>query len=158
MRPVRCVPSKLDTPCVEWTGALTPSGYGKRKWQRKMTAQHRLVFFWVHGRWPEVCRHKCDNPPCFNPEHLEDGTHADNARDKHERGRANHYYGEAAPLSKLTNDLVWSICERVMSGETRVSVAASLGVHVATVEGIVQGRSWKHAPRPPSAPDESEVP
>lgn len=35
-----------------------------------------------------VVRHRCDNPPCFNPLHLLLGTQKENQEDKSERGRA----------------------------------------------------------------------
>ncbi len=52
-----------------------------------MVFAHRLSFYLHHGYWPNVCRHRCDNPGCYNPYHLEDGTHADNVADRVARGR-----------------------------------------------------------------------
>lgn len=48
-----------------------------------------LVRFWskTDTQDPGRCRHACDTPACCNPDHLADGTQADNMRDAAERGR-----------------------------------------------------------------------
>lgn len=92
--------SKIDVrgpdDCWEWRGARSAEDYGRFRMpvdapghEGKVRGAHRVAF-WLHtGWWPEdaVVRHGCDNPPCVNPAHLTTGTHADNARDKLERGR-----------------------------------------------------------------------
>lgn len=78
------------TNCWEWSGHLGQDGYGKLTRNRQTVRAHRLAYeTWV-GPIPEghVVRHKCDNPPCINPDHLETGTPADNTRDMYDRGRA----------------------------------------------------------------------
>jgi len=52
---------------------------------------HRAAYM-LHHRvdlTPEqVVRHRCDNPACANPAHLDIGTHADNVADRVLRGRS----------------------------------------------------------------------
>lgn len=48
---------------------------------------HRFAHYLETGRLPPVVRHECDNPPCYNPDHLVPGTSADNVRDSIRRGR-----------------------------------------------------------------------
>lgn len=76
--------------CWEWQGALA-GGYGRISLgYGRMVPAHRWIYEQVFGPVPEglVVRHKCDNPRCVRPVHLEVGTHADNNRDMWERGRA----------------------------------------------------------------------
>lgn len=83
--------------CWIWKGLLTKSktkpNYGIFSAFAKSHLAHRFSFFLHHGHWPVkpyVC-HRCDNPPCVNPDHLFEGTALDNNRDMKEKGRRRNY-------------------------------------------------------------------
>lgn len=76
--------------CREYDGTRNADGYGilpKAVYGSRLA--HRAVLAEKLGR-PVigVARHTCDNPPCIEPEHLIEGTQADNMADAAERGRA----------------------------------------------------------------------
>lgn len=78
--------------CWEWAGRRDAWGYGLVRMAGRRVVVHRYIAHLFHGldlddRWT-FARHKCDNPPCFNPDHIEPGTPADNANDTRIRGRA----------------------------------------------------------------------
>lgn len=79
--------------CWAWTGSTDEHGYGRISLYvgSSPLKAHRLSYEMRNGPIPEgmVIRHKCDNPNCVNPDHLEIGTQKDNARDMVERGRFN---------------------------------------------------------------------
>ena len=88
-----------QTGCWEYIGSKQGKlGYGSVAIKslngkfRRRTA-HRLMWILRNGRVPErwhfVC-HKCDNPPCCNPDHMYLGTLADNNKDMAAKGRYNH--------------------------------------------------------------------
>jgi len=72
--------------CVEWSGAKS-KGYGRVYLNGRDWLVHRLVYELYHGEKPDVVRHTCDNPACYNIEHLEGGTQLDNMRDMYNRNR-----------------------------------------------------------------------
>ena len=77
--------------CWEWQGALTQHGYGRMSWRDRIYRTHRLAaHLWLGLPLEEstvkVCHH-CDNPPCFNPEHLYLGDQKSNVADMVARGR-----------------------------------------------------------------------
>jgi DNA-binding CsgD family transcriptional regulator len=91
-----------------------------------------------------VIRHKCDNPPCCNPAHLETGTRADNNRDMVERGRARYVQGEEVGGVRLAEGQVLEIVALRSEGLTLKDIAARFGVHYATVQHILLGKTWTH--------------
>lgn len=66
-------------------------GYAKIFVHQKHKRLHRYIYELNYGEIPDnmVIRHKCDNPSCINPEHLEVGTYYDNTMDRVNRGRTN---------------------------------------------------------------------
>jgi hypothetical protein len=52
------------------------------KGDAKYLYKHRVAYWEKHGEYPELVRHLCDNPKCYNADHLVKGNHRDNALDK----------------------------------------------------------------------------
>lgn len=76
--------------CIEWTGSVAGYGYGVLSFYKRNYYVHRLAYRLFIGKIPNhlmVC-HRCDNPRCFNPEHLFLGTAKDNVQDMIKKGRA----------------------------------------------------------------------
>ena len=87
----------LESGCWVWTKGLNVSGYGMIQISGAGVLAHRAAYTeWV-GIIPDglFVLHKCDNPPCINPEHLTTGTQDDNMKQMAARGRgrkaAQHY-------------------------------------------------------------------
>lgn len=79
-----------NTGCWLWSGSCDSRGYGQlRVDDRLRFASH--IAMELDGRprpSPEhVARHRCDFPPCCNPDHLEWGTRKENTQDAIRRGR-----------------------------------------------------------------------
>jgi hypothetical protein len=88
--------------------------------------------------------HRCDNPLCFNPAHLFEGTQLDNMRDMMAKGRgnrANSPKGEAHGGSKLTTAQVVEIRESLDIG---ADLARQFNVSPSLIGLIRNGRIWKH--------------
>lgn len=133
--------------CWYWRGALDRPGYGMTGFGGTGNKAHRFSYELHYGPIPNgllVC-HKCDNPPCVNPEHLFVGTNADNIADMIAKGRAAIRKGELHHKAKLKDADVLSIRERYsQGGMPERGLATIYGVSSSTIDDIVHYRRWKH--------------
>lgn len=134
--------------CWLWFG-MEQQGrrYGLFCWKQKTVKAHRAAWSIYRGDIPDGLHvlHRCDNPPCVNPDHLFLGTHQDNMRDCSEKGRATGPRGETARHAKLTAAKVIEM--RRLHERNGVSVqdlVVRFGVHKATVHKILKGNLWRH--------------
>lgn len=134
---------KTDT-CWIWQAQLNNKGYGVfmyyskklRRKSRQMYA-HRVSWTLTYGAIPDAMRvlHKCDNPPCCNPEHLFLGTQADNMNDMASKGRS----GKGGQNAKVTPDQV-----RAIRSDPRKHhiIAAEYGLKRMAILKIKHRQSW----------------
>jgi hypothetical protein len=103
---------------------------------------HRFMYEITYGKIPAgmIVRHKCDEPLCINPDHLELGTHADNARDKVSRNRQPK--GTQIKSAKLNEEAVYYI--KFISTENDKELARRYKVNISTIRSIKKGITWKH--------------
>lgn len=143
---------QLAKPCKLWTGFRNPKGYGRTKHKDKNVLVHRMAYCEHHGLKIEdidgiVIRHKCDNPACIEPTHLQPGTVADNNRDKILRGRAVNppkVRGEAHSQARLSENQVREVKRLLALGLKSTKISEYLGVSRGCIRGIQTGANWKH--------------
>jgi hypothetical protein len=116
-------------------------GYVKVRRNGKHMRAHRYLFELYKGNIPEgmLIRHKCDNPRCINPDHLETGTQKDNVHDMVKRGRISN--GTGRHTSKLTEAQVLVIRK---DPRTNAEIAKDYGVGKYAIRSIKRRESWKH--------------
>lgn len=171
----------MPSGCIIWTGCMDKRyGYGVIKISGKQYRAHRLALEKKLGRpiRPGYCAcHDCpggDNPSCVNPDHLWEGTRADNNRDRNMKGRtasgerhSSKTYPERVPRgdqsasrkypgirrgerngnSRITGADIPDIELLRASGLSQQAIATRYGVTQETISSILRRDTWKHVPR-----------
>jgi hypothetical protein len=138
-RMIKSCKLRKATGCWIWQAACNVYGYGAVRIAGKTKAVHRLAYELANGVTlvGKVVMHSCDTPSCCNPEHLILGSHADNVKDKQEKGR--QLRGSQIGNSKLSEDDVLAV--RRDSG-TNQKIADSFNISTASVSRIKNRVDW----------------
>ncbi len=131
--------------CWLWTAGVDGAGYGciSEDITRRILSAHRVSWELHKGLIPDGQRvlHRCDNPPCVNPDHLFLGTQKENVQDCKTKGRLNRARGEKQGLAKLTENQIIAIRQSIKNlGLT----ALEYGISRSTVSAIRNKKTWKH--------------
>lgn len=150
----KCIYSRLSAMqkvvpngCWGWLGSTNGRGYGQLSSRHGRGGSpekaHRVSYEFHHGPIPKgmvVC-HKCDNPPCTNPNHLFLGTQKDNMIDCSKKGRINKKSFEnlnhERSLNPVQVGVIKSINFKAQNGRgpgvSVKDVAAAFGVSESTI-------------------------
>ncbi|WP_419893243.1 HNH endonuclease [Oceanobacillus kimchii] len=140
----KCIEFEVENGCfICISHAKDWDGYPLFKRRGRMQRISRFIYEECYGFIDEglVVRHKCDNPGCINPEHLETGTHRQNSQDMVLRGRSPK--GVHNGSSKLTDEKVIAI-RKLKKDYTYRQLSEMFGISIRNTYRIVNKESWKH--------------
>ncbi|MGJ0428480.1 HNH endonuclease [Methylobacter sp.] len=139
-----------DEGCLIWRKNADKNGYGMTTFTenkiKKSWRVTRLIWTLVNGPIPEnmlIC-HRCDNPKCFNLDHLFLGTHQDNSLDREIKGRSRVQIGEKNHQSKLTSSDVLLIRKLRNEGIPAKELANIFKIHPSHVTRLMGSTRWSH--------------
>lgn len=143
------LPNADRSDCLVWTGSKNDKGYGRMVVKGQFILAHRFAYCVAVGLTLKeiedlVIRHRCDNPSCINPTHLESGTPMDNVMDRVARGRSAS--GECNGHAKLTVEQVEEITSIYIARHPEfggAALARRFGVNQTTISKIIIGKRWK---------------
>lgn len=136
-------PIVLDTPCIEHP-RRNANGYGVVG--RKTELAHRLAYEAAYGPIPEglTIDHRCFNPPCVNPQHLQAVTLKQNiwSRRPPENSACKHGHEYTPENTRLISSpiegrfkRVCRECVRINQGKTKARKAAGVVLAARSGEG-----------------------
>jgi hypothetical protein len=137
--------------CWIWNGPVNKAGYGvvgKGGRSGGMLLTHRVSWEMLRGPIPDGMNvlHRCDSPPCVNPDHLFLGTQADNVADMLAKGRGNAPTGSRHYRAKLNEQMVLSIRQARREGVAYSILAKQYKVAIATIWHVASYHTWRNVP------------
>jgi hypothetical protein len=119
------------TGCWVWQRSLNNKGYGTMTRKGKRVYAHVFYYVVAKGPVPEglELHHKCENPPCVNPRHLEPVTHKANLR----------FSGH----TKLDEKIVKVIKRLNVQGLGYRRLAKLFNVSRSAIQNVVVGKTWR---------------
>lgn len=130
--------------CWEWTARVSDiGGYGEFSINSCKQRAHRVSYQLYFGPLPSsiLLRHKCDNPRCVNPYHLEPGTNAENSADMVSRNR--QAKGEKHGRALVTSREIGQIKDLLKCGLfTQQWIGDKYGLSRPAVSHIKAGTNW----------------
>jgi len=133
---------KLENDCWIWTGYLDNFGYGRLTWgqsgKKKTWLISRLAYLLWKGPIEEGMNilHSCDNPGCFNPDHLSTGTRLENMQQMAMRDRAGK--------RKLKTEQIPEIKKMREKKMSYREIGEKFGVTGEAINAIFLGKTWGH--------------
>lgn len=129
--------------CWEWQASKYPNGYGRIWVDEAVRIAHRVAWKITYGVYPILdLLHSCDNKGCVNPNHLREGTNAENLAEAAERGLMQR--GEDRWNAKLNPDLVRLIRRLHSEGVSEAKIARQLRRGRGTVGAVIRKVTWKY--------------
>jgi hypothetical protein len=128
--------------CWHWQAGTNDDGYGKFRWGKQMIGSHRASYMIFVGDIPEnkIIAHKCDNPPCVNPDHLWLADIIENVQDRDRKLRTGR--GEKNRHAKLKESQVMEIKKLIEQGKNNTQIAAFYPVDRSVISRIRHKKAW----------------
>ena len=119
-----------------------PDGYTRIMIQNIRAPVHQwAAYAFLNFNEEHNVLHKCDNPPCWNPDHLYMGTLSNNTQDMWDRKRRD-ISGINNPRSVVTEEIATKARALRKSGYNPQIIANILGISRPTAWRIITGRSY----------------
>lgn len=132
------------TGCWLWQAGKDNLGYGNFvPLGKRRGLSHRESYRLFKGpiEFGKLILHSCHTPSCVAPDHLKQGTDAQNTQDKLDAVRQNSPKGENCHYSKLTEQDVLNIRS---SNLKQKNLADKFKVKTETISAIIRRLTWKH--------------